>query len=208
MTKAARRAARRHRSPKAELRPPRSAPAPVAPTDPRVAALNKLFGDALPANPLTRSQSIRALAKPERAGKAQELLAELGFAAALRVGDKTLFDLVQRELYQAAGISKDALREAVERFRARFAPPKSEASEKVGERVREPIPYEATPEGIIWHKETRDGVVTVSLCTTESRCSAPSSSKDPCTVRLDASRYLPFDSGRWTGLSNTWERAR
>jgi hypothetical protein len=125
-------------------------------TDPK-AALEALMAEAIPADPLARAKMIRGVPSGERAEKAAALLVDSSFAAAVYIGGAATFDVVKAELYQAAAITKAALREAVGRFRS------AQGAKAAGSSADAESPYVMTPGGIVWHRQTRDGPVDVRL---------------------------------------------
>jgi hypothetical protein len=127
--------------------------------DPK-AALQELIANAIPAAPFLRAKALREVPRQERASLAQALLADLSFPGAVYIGGAATFDVVSAELYQVAHMTKAALREAVDRFRAaQGAKPVGDA-EQPGDAQS---PYEVGPGGIVWHRQTRDGPVDVQL---------------------------------------------
>ncbi len=125
-------------------------------------ALSKIIGAAQPADPLERVRVLELVSDfSERVDRTRSLLSDICFVASLHLTDQATRDLVAERVFKLTGIGKAAIREAIERFRAslgaRADPP---GSKKDG--VAAGL-YETTPDGIIWHKPTRDGSSPVLL---------------------------------------------
>jgi len=81
-------------------------------------ALFELCMSALVADPLIRARAVADAADPQRA--AIELLHDLSFVAALKIGDAAMLDVVAAELQAVAKIKKTSVIEAVESFSNRM----------------------------------------------------------------------------------------
>jgi hypothetical protein len=169
-------------------------------------ALQELMAKAPSPDPFLRAKAIRELPRKDRAERAAALLADFSFAAAVHVGGQATFDVVKAELYQAAGMRKAALREAVDRFRA------AQGAKMAGTSAvqdAEASPYEMTPAGIVWHRETRDGLVDKRLSNFTARITSDVTEDDGVETsrafQLEATlngRTTSFrvPSGRFHGL--------
>lgn len=98
-------------------------------------ALQHLCRHAVPADPLARARALRDAT--DIAVEAQHLLRDLAFAAALDVGGQAVIDIVAQELSQAAKITKTAVNEAIDTFKARLRA-KSSKSPATGGAVLSP----------------------------------------------------------------------
>ena len=92
------------------------------------AALRSLLDQASPADPIVRAEATTKAMDPGTAAVA--LMRDLSFAAAVRVGGAGVLDVVVGRLHKPAGISKQAVVEAVEDFRRLMARPSGPGTEQ------------------------------------------------------------------------------